>query len=87
MLVASGGTPRSGQTGVTVVMMVVRTPWRPERSRIRSGSGAVVDATAVRVHHTPRVVDVLELNLSVPAFDPMESDEEDEFDAGVPLFQ
>ena len=46
----------------------------------------VVDATAVELPSSPHasVVDALEFDFSVPAFDPMQSDEEDEFDAGVP---
>ena len=46
----------------------------------------VVDAKAGQVPSSPHtsVVYVLEFDLSVFAFDPMESDEEDERDAGVP---
>ena len=58
------------------------------RSLVREAAPNVVDATAVELPSSPHtsVVDALEFDLSVPAFDPLESDEEDEFDAGVPLF-
>ena len=77
----SGDTPRSG----------------PDRSDSGEGGDAtqfahqeaapnVVDATAVELPSSPHtsVVDALELDLSVPAFDPMESNEEDEHDTCVP---
>ena len=47
----------------------------------------VVDATAVELPSSPHasVVNTLEFDLSVPAFDPLESDEGDEFETGVPI--
>ena len=52
------------------------------RGLVREVAPNVVDATAVELPSSPHtsVVDVLELDLSVPAFDP----EEDEHDARVP---
>ena len=69
---------------VPVVMMV--TQWVYRRGLVREVAPNVVDATAVELPSSPHasVVDAFEFDLSVPAFDPMESDEEDEFDAGVP---
>ena len=76
---ASGDTPRSfpdrsdsGEDG--------------DATQVAHHEVAPVDATAVELPSSPHtsVVDALELDLSVPAFDPMESNEEDEHETGVP---